>query len=68
MTFLHRSICGMVLLDWQRFSPFIVEAREKYQNPNVYVEFEGLATAWQNRRSYRTGARLRQVRRRIAVT
>lgn len=66
-TFLHRYVRGVLLWDWDYFSPFVIQARHRHKNPNVYIEFEGIAMAWQNNKSYRTGKKLRRARLMIKV-
>jgi len=66
--YLHRFIGGTLLVDWERFSPLITAFRHDQHNANIYIEFEGLATSWQNHKSYLTSRKLKPARRAIKVT
>lgn len=50
--YLYRFMRGIVVVDWQNMSPFVAVLRQEAENPLIYAEFEGLATQWQNSRSY----------------
>ncbi|MGH6792179.1 MAG: DUF4760 domain-containing protein, partial [Methyloceanibacter sp.] len=50
--YLFRYMRGIAIRDWNRCVAFVTALRVRTQNPLLYVEFEGLATSWQNNRSY----------------
>jgi hypothetical protein len=50
--FAFRYMRSMTIRDWNRSSPFVTALRVQNNNSLIYVEFEGLAAAWQNNRSY----------------
>lgn len=43
-----------LISDWNYLMP-LVTAYRSAGSPNAYIEFEGLATSWQNNKSYRSG-------------
>lgn len=65
--YLFRWMRGALLSDWNTLSPLVTAFRHSLGSPQAYIEFEGLANAWQANRSYRTNRRLRRARRQITV-
>lgn len=65
--FLYRWMRGALLEDWGVLSPLVSAYRSRRNNSNVYIEFEGLASAWFDDRSYRTGRKLNRAIKRISV-
>jgi hypothetical protein len=45
--FLYKAAKGAGLLDWKSLSQIVIAYRQKYTNPRVYIEFEGLVNAWE---------------------
>lgn len=67
--YLYRYMRGMALRDWNRCIAFVSALRVRAGNQLIYVEFEGLATQWQNNRSYaEKDQEMPQRRRRVSVT
>jgi hypothetical protein len=66
--YLFRWMRGALIRDWNDFSPLVTAYRHQFQSPALYIEFEGLATAWMSNRSYRTNRRLRRAYRKIRVS
>jgi uncharacterized protein DUF4760 len=66
-TYLHRYVRGMLICDWEYLAPFVTVARTKHTNQALYIEFEGMAIAWKNNKSYRTGNKLKRSRLTIKV-
>jgi Domain of unknown function (DUF4760) len=50
--YLFRYMRMALIRDWESASPFVIALRNLSGIPHVYVEFEGLATQWQNNMSY----------------
>ncbi len=65
--YLFRWMRSTVIADWHTLSPLVAAHRYKRDNPNVYVEFEGLAAAWRQGRSFRNGRKLQRSNRTILV-
>ena len=65
--YLYRWMRGALLNDWQELSPLVIEYRRMYNIPELYVEFEGLAAAWRNHKSYQTQDPIKQVVRRVLI-
>lgn len=57
--FLFKSLRSTTLRDWKNLSPLISEYRRRYANNLIYIEFEGLANAWEKNRSYATGKEMK---------
>lgn len=58
--FLYDWMKSTVTTDWNTLSPLVHEYRQRRNNPEIYVEFQGLASAWDRGRSFRTGNRLKK--------
>lgn len=54
----YRYYRGTVLRDWEAVSPLVFTYRSKRGNSRLFIEFEGLAHAWENEFSFRTRGRL----------
>ncbi|WP_158498447.1 DUF4760 domain-containing protein [Methylobacterium oryzae] len=54
----YRYYRGTVLRDWEAMSPLVFTYRGKRGNNRLFIEFEGLAHAWENEFSFRTRGRL----------
>jgi hypothetical protein len=65
--YLYRWMRSTIIEDWNSLSPLVAAYRYARRNPNVYVEFEGLASSWGNGKSYRTGRKLKRSFRRLSV-
>lgn len=50
--FLYRFMRSPLIRDWVAASPYVIALRAQYGIPQIYVEFEGLASQWQNEMSY----------------
>jgi hypothetical protein len=66
--YLYRWMRGNTISDWDSLSPLITALRHERASPFLYIEFEGLASAWQQGKSYRTDKPLQKAARRISVT
>ena len=66
-TYLYRWMRSTVIHDWTALSPLVTAYRSVDKVPNAYIEFEGMATAWEDGRSYRTGRLLKAANRSIRV-
>jgi Domain of unknown function (DUF4760) len=65
--FLYRWMRSVVIRDFATLSPLVTAYRGRFANPEVYIEFEGLALSWQQDRSYRSGRRMRRTKRTITI-
>lgn len=63
----YRYMRGLVIDDWSDLSPLVTSLRHDKGAPLIYIEFEGLAEAWQQDRSYRTNKLMNKVRRKISI-
>ncbi|CAA2158931.1 hypothetical protein MBRA_04179 [Methylobacterium brachiatum] len=54
----YRYYRGTVLRDWEAMSPLVFTYRSKRGNNRLFIEFEGLAHAWENEFSFRNRGRL----------
>lgn len=54
-TFLFQYMRATALGDWNHLSPLVYEYRQQDRNPQLYIEFEGLASQWARDRSYKKG-------------
>lgn len=64
--YLFRWTRTMLITDWNDLMPLVTAYRSDGA-PNAYIEFEGVATAWQRNESYRTGKTLRKPNRHTKV-
>lgn len=64
--YLHRWTRTLVIQDWNYLMP-LVTAKRSDGGTNAYIEFEGLAAAWQQNISYRTGKKLKAPKRRMKI-
>lgn len=55
--FLYQWMRTTVIDDWETLSPLVDEYRRVQNNPQLYVEFEGLAAEWKHNRSYNNNRR-----------
>jgi hypothetical protein len=65
--YLFRYSRSGVITDWEATSALIIAWRRRRQNPLLFVEFEGLASQWQNNLSYRTSRPLPPLTRTVRV-
>jgi len=66
--FLYRWMRGTLLDDWDALSPLVAEYRQQKKRPEAYIEFEGLAAAWNRGRSYwRPRVKLNRPNRRVSI-
>ena len=65
--YLCRWMRGAMIADWFTLSPLVTAYRHNHSSSTLYIEFEGIAAAWQRGRSYRTGRKLKPHHRRITV-
>jgi hypothetical protein len=65
--YLFRWTRGILLRDWDLLAPLVAQIRHDSGNQHVYIEFEGLAVAWENERSYFSGRQMERARRRVTV-
>lgn len=54
----YRFSRGSILTDWQSLSPLVATYRMRLKNPQLYIEFEGLANAWAEEKSFSSGKKL----------
>lgn len=50
--YMYRFMRSTVIRDWYAASAFVISIRNKDDLPQLYVEVEGLATAWRDEKSY----------------
>jgi hypothetical protein len=50
--YLFRYTRSSLIRDWETASPYVIALRTKCRIPQIYVEFEGLASQWPNNKSY----------------
>ena len=65
--YLHRWMRSALLEDWVTLSPLVTAYRYTRKNPNIYIEFEGLAAAWGIGTSYRTQLPLKKANRSVSI-
>lgn len=65
--YLCRWMRSTLIHDWTVLSPLVTAYRSVDKVPTAYIEFEGLATAWQNNRSYKNGRKIKTAKRSIRV-
>lgn len=66
--YLYRWMRTILISDWHEFSPLVTAYRHQNSSQTLYIEFEGLASAWSNGRSYRTGRKLKRLLRTIKIS
>ena len=66
-TYLFRWMRSTLIRDWNTVSPLVTAYRQRFESPNIYIEFEGLSNAWMQNRSYATGRSLKKAVRRLSV-
>lgn len=64
-TYLFRLFRGDFLRDWNALAPLVAAYRNRLGSQLIYVEFEGMTSAWEKNRSYRTGRKIKQARRKM---
>lgn len=64
--YLHRWTRTLVIRDWNSLMP-LVTAKRSDGSPNAFIEFEGLASSWQQDESYRTGKKISAAKRNTKV-
>ena len=50
--FLYKALRANIIRDWKRLSPLVTAYRDRSSSKVMYIEFEGLADAWEKERSY----------------
>ena len=65
--YLCRWMRTTLIHDWTTLSPLVTAYRSVDKVPTAYIEFEGLATAWQNNRSYKNGRKIKTAKRSIRI-
>lgn len=66
--YLYRWTRGTLISDWDYLSPLVIALRHERKSQFLYIEFEGIAAAWQQNRSYKTGRLMNSVARKISIT
>jgi hypothetical protein len=62
--YLFRLMRSTLISDWHTLSPLVTAYRNRANNNVIYIEFEGLTSAWQDDRSYRTKRKMYRTTRR----
>lgn len=65
--YLYKWMRSTAIRDWAAFSSMVGAYRERYKVPEIGIEFEGLANAWQSQKSYETGKAMNHTRRHVSV-
>jgi uncharacterized protein YdcH (DUF465 family) len=55
---LHKSLCGLVLKNWEYLEGYIKQYREKQENPAGCIEFENLERCWRSGKRLKNTANL----------
>lgn len=67
--YLFQWMRATLIYDWQTLGPLVQEYRRSAKNRQIYIEFEGLASAWERNVSYRNNrTKLNKSRRRIWIS
>lgn len=65
--YLYRWMKSSLIDDWQELNPLVTAFRHARKKPAIYIEFEGLASAWMENKSYKNGRKLNRTERKLSV-